>query len=143
MLNIFSLTFPSKSGGKIPLPAEFMIPGRVGLLFRTLSRFSFQRPAPFSSSSAAHPKFSSCFSDEAEGGSAVYRHALKCQRPTTIRWQPELHNCVSLIGLVGYPPEEFPRKPNDSGCVAYTCLHVVPSPYSNGGLRQAYFFFLY
>ncbi|XP_044510186.1 protein OSB1, mitochondrial-like [Mangifera indica] len=112
-----------------------MIPGRVGLLFRTLSRFSFQRPAPFSSSSAAHPKFSSCFSDEAEGGSAVYRHALKCQRPTTIRWQPELHNCVSLIGLVGYPPEEFPRKPNDSGCVAYTCLHVVPSPYSNGGLR--------
>ncbi|XP_031273386.1 protein OSB1, mitochondrial-like [Pistacia vera] len=108
-----------------------MIACRVGLLIRTLSRFSLQRSAPLSSSLATYSKLSGFFSDEAEGGSAVYRHALKFQRPTTIRWRPELRNCVSLIGLVCFPLKKNPN----TGCFGYTCLQVVHSPYSNGGFR--------
>ncbi|CAK9178608.1 unnamed protein product [Ilex paraguariensis] len=43
------------------------------------------------------------FSDDPEGGSAVYRHVLKFQRPSTIKYRSQLHNSVSFIGTINRP----------------------------------------
>ena len=54
----------------------------------------------FSTSLGSTPKSANVFEDGAEGGSAVYQHALKFQRPTVIKLQKQLKNTVSLIGSV-------------------------------------------
>ncbi|KAJ8762212.1 hypothetical protein K2173_007368 [Erythroxylum novogranatense] len=78
----------------------------VRSLVKTLSSFFRLRLASFSS--AATPRrVTSSSSDESEeekvqeeGGSAVYRHVLRSQRPTRIKWKPQLVNSVSFIGSV-------------------------------------------
>lgn len=42
----------------------------------------------------------SFFSDESEGKSSVYEHALKFQRPSSIKYRRALANSVSLIGTL-------------------------------------------
>lgn len=109
-----------------------MIARRIGQSLRTVCRFSLRRVAPFCSSSSDHPRFSSVYSDAKRGGSAVYRHALKFQRPTTIKWQPQLENSVNFIGTVVRPLE----KSNVFG--VYTLLHVKNS-HSDCGFKSVFF----
>ncbi|KAJ4701820.1 protein OSB1, mitochondrial [Melia azedarach] len=110
-----------------------MITPRLRFLFGTVCRFSHLRLAPFSSSSFDHPRFSSFFSDEQLGGSAVYRRKLKLQRPTTIKWRPQLVNSVSFIGSVARPVEIYRNRIYDSG--VYTLLEVENSTHPNRGFR--------
>ncbi|KAL5780357.1 hypothetical protein ACOSQ2_011094 [Xanthoceras sorbifolium] len=112
-----------------------MILRRVGALIRTVSRFSLQRLATFSSSSAAHPTFSSFFSDEAKGGSAAYRRVLRSQRPTTIKWDPDFVNYVNFIGSVDFPLKKF--SPEKFEIRVHTLLKVKESPDSNHSFRIA------
>lgn len=44
-----------------------------------------------------------CEPEKIEGESAVYRRALKLQRPTTVHYQKNLRNSVSLIGEIDRP----------------------------------------
>ncbi|KAK6160761.1 hypothetical protein DH2020_004142 [Rehmannia glutinosa] len=55
-----------------------------------------------------------------DGGSAVYRRALRLQRPTTIRYEESLHNSVSLIGAIERPLREC----NSARFGVYTALKV-------------------
>ncbi|KVH98343.1 protein OSB1, mitochondrial [Cynara cardunculus var. scolymus] len=55
-------------------------------------------------------------------GSLVYRHTLKTQRPSTIRWQKELTNSASFIGRVYTPVKTFTTR--DGKLVANTLLRV-------------------
>lgn len=103
-----------------------MIARRIGQSLRTVCRFSLRRVAPFCLSSSDHPRFSSVYSDAKRGGSAVYRHALKFQRPTTIKWQAQLENSVNFIGTVVRPLE----RSNVFG--VYTLLHVKNSHSDRG-----------
>ncbi|XP_056167166.1 protein OSB1, mitochondrial-like isoform X2 [Syzygium oleosum] len=41
--------------------------------------------------------------DPGASGSAVYRHALRFQRPTTVRWHEQVANSASFIGSVLFP----------------------------------------
>ncbi|KAK9947169.1 hypothetical protein M0R45_012603 [Rubus argutus] len=70
------------------------------LVISSPSLFINQRLAASSSysSSAANPRFD-------EGGSAVYQHKLKFQRPTTIQWRENLGllNSATFIGSVIHP----------------------------------------
>ncbi|KAG8632567.1 protein OSB1, mitochondrial isoform X2 [Manihot esculenta] len=108
-------------------------------LIRNATLFSLQRLASFSSYSSAIPRSLSSSTDEddveaEEGGSSVYRHALQHQRPTTIRWQPQLENSVSFIGRVGGPLEIYKTKGDDFG--AYTFIHVGYPGRSNCTFRM-------
>lgn len=61
---------------------------------------------PFSSSAAViRQPWTHCTdeSEDSDGKSALYKRALKLQRPTTIRYKEYLHNSVSLIGTIGLP----------------------------------------
>lgn len=102
------------------------------LIKRNASAFSLFNIVPFSSSSAANPRFS-FFSDDNEEGSAVYRHVLKFQRPTTVDLLPHLVNSVSLIGSVDRPLQEFKIKGVNFG--VYTHLRVKDSRNPNRTFR--------
>ncbi|EXB38634.1 hypothetical protein L484_014448 [Morus notabilis] len=98
---------------------------------------SHQRFVPFSSypaTAATNPRFRNSFFDESEGSSAVYKHALKFQRPTTIRWQDRLFNSASFIGTVVRPVEALNAAENGNLC-AYTVLSVSLPHQSRGGFR--------
>ncbi|XP_058725188.1 protein OSB1, mitochondrial-like isoform X1 [Vicia villosa] len=63
---------------------------------------------PFTFSNSSYKCFSTnhtrkpphCFDDAVPGTSAVYNHALKFQRPPTIKWKPHLENTTTFIGSV-------------------------------------------
>lgn len=60
-----------------------------------------------------------------DGESAVYRRALKLQRPTTVRYQENLRNSVSLIGAIDRPLKAC----NTEKFGLYTFLKVrTPAP---------------
>lgn len=68
-------------------------PIQTSLIFSTSSHKSFttaNRPTK-------PPHF---FDDTVPGTSAVYNHALKFQRPQTIKWKPHLENTTTFIGSV-------------------------------------------
>ncbi|KAJ7966663.1 Protein OSB1, mitochondrial [Quillaja saponaria] len=100
---------------------------------------SLQRLLPFSFHSVANPKSWNSFDDVVEGGSAVYRHALKFQRPSTINWSDmnchdiellgKLENSVSFIGSVARAPKVLNTKSRRFSI--YTLLNVRPSRDSN------------
>ncbi|KAL9681076.1 hypothetical protein QQ045_012857 [Rhodiola kirilowii] len=68
-----------------------------------LSRF---RRAYFCSASSGSSERRRCFYPDEEGESAVYKHAMKFQRPSVMKWSnrlTKLENQVSLIGSVLWP----------------------------------------
>lgn len=110
----------------------------IQIAIRHSLRFEIQIPrfllAPFSclsSSSYADPRVSSSDfeGEKEEGNSAVYRHKLKFQRPSTVPWRREWWNSASFIGTVAQP-----LKILESGAV-YTVLSVPESSQSKGGFR--------
>lgn len=78
----------------------------------------------FSFSTTNHPTKSSShyFDDVVPGTSSVYNHALKFQRPATIRWKPWLENSASFIGSVAREVKHVNSKIGDFG--VYTTLRV-------------------
>ncbi|KAL5558185.1 hypothetical protein UlMin_034396 [Ulmus minor] len=97
-----------------------------------LSRQSF---APFCfSSAAANPNSTNSSSDQDEGGSAVYRHSLKFQRPKSVHWRLDLWNSVCFIGTVMNPLKVLNDDDNRRFGV-WTLLNVRGSPRSNGSFR--------
>ncbi|KAK7310485.1 hypothetical protein RJT34_08038 [Clitoria ternatea] len=60
--------------------------------------------------------------DVVSGSSAVYRHALKFQRPTVIHWSPHLENTATFIGSVTREPRRVNSKTGKFG--VYTLLNV-------------------
>ncbi|KAF5739427.1 protein OSB1 mitochondrial-like isoform X1 [Tripterygium wilfordii] len=103
---------------------------RIGGLSKNSSVISQQRrQVLFSWFSTANPRQSYFFSDgveEEKGVSAVYRHALKFQRPNTIRWQQQLVNSVNFIGAVDRPVQKQSFK-RDRPVGAYTVLRIKNS----------------
>ncbi|XP_040998801.1 protein OSB1, mitochondrial-like [Juglans microcarpa x Juglans regia] len=103
---------------------------RFGGLIRNATRFSLQN-------SAARPRSpppTKFFAEDVEGGSEVYGHALKFQRPTTITMTQQLVNSVSFIGSVESPLRIKERvKLGRFG--VYTLLSVKASPDSNRKFR--------
>ncbi|KAI4316748.1 hypothetical protein L6164_024696 [Bauhinia variegata] len=83
----------------------------------------------FFSSLATNPRFFNSFDDDVESGSAVYRHALKFQRPRIINWSSQLENAVSLIGSVTGELRFVKTKTGKFG--VYTFLDVRTSHESN------------
>jgi len=99
----------------------------------------------FSFSTTNHPTKSSShyFDDVVPGISAVYNHALKFQRPATIKWKPQLANTASFIGSVA---REVKRVNSKSGYFGvYTILRVRNSnkPDSSPSWFVLFFFFLF
>ncbi|XP_031097553.1 protein OSB1, mitochondrial-like [Ipomoea triloba] len=83
---------------------------RLPALFRTaVSNASpFSKLRFFSSPSAATQRAWQFYSDDADSTeSAVYKHALKFQQPSTVQIKPHIHNSVSLIGTVDRPFRRF------------------------------------
>ncbi|KAF7141207.1 hypothetical protein RHSIM_Rhsim06G0033100 [Rhododendron simsii] len=106
-------------------------PSPLSYLLRTFCHSSCSSSSLFRP--AANPKPHQFFSDDAaEGGSSVYRHTLKFQRPSTIKWRKELFNSVSFIGTVDRPPKQVKSV---IGFGAYTLINVKTSPDSNHFLR--------
>ncbi|KZV28877.1 hypothetical protein F511_13672 [Dorcoceras hygrometricum] len=64
--------------------------------------------------------------EECIGESAVYRRALKFQRPTTLRFQPNMLNSISLIGFISAPLKEYDTAGGRKG--VFTRLKVDSSP---------------
>ncbi|XP_022894358.1 protein OSB1, mitochondrial-like [Olea europaea var. sylvestris] len=65
-------------------------------------------------------------SDEPDGGSFVYRRALKYQRPITVQYDESLRNSVSFIGTIDYPIKNCNTTNGHFG--VYTMLNVKASP---------------
>ncbi|KAK8646566.1 hypothetical protein V6N13_120349 [Hibiscus sabdariffa] len=81
-----------------------MIVRRIGaLIARHISQHSLPNRTSFHSSPTSNRRLPNHFDDDDEGGSAVYRLALKFQRPTTVKVKPEWRNRISLIGTVDEP----------------------------------------
>ena len=98
---------------------------RLHALFKNIPPFSLQKLLHFSSSCAQNPGARRFVSDELNtDGSSIYRHALKFQRPTTMRWSDQLHNSINLIGSVDHPLERGNSVKGDP--YVYTILHVKP-----------------
>lgn len=98
---------------------------RLHALFKNIPPFSLQKLLHFSSSSAANPSARRFVSDDLSAdGSSIYRHTLKFQRPTTIKWCDRFHNSVSFIGSVDRPLER--RYTIHGDLHVYTMLHVKP-----------------
>ncbi|KAL6572302.1 Protein osb1, mitochondrial-like [Orobanche minor] len=57
----------------------------------------------FSSSAALMRPPWTVDSNISDGESAVYKQALKLQRPTTVQYEDSLHNSISLIGAIDRP----------------------------------------
>ncbi|XP_057469274.1 protein OSB1, mitochondrial-like [Actinidia eriantha] len=102
---------------------------RTSLRNVTSLSYRLQRLRNFSSSSSTSPRKWKFLSDDpADGGSSVYRHALKSQRPSTIKWQEQLRNSVSFIGTVDRPVKNVNAV---HGFGVYTLINVKASPKSN------------
>ncbi|KAB2030128.1 hypothetical protein ERO13_D05G202800v2 [Gossypium hirsutum] len=81
-----------------------MIVRRIGaLILRRISQLPLPNRNSFHSSVASNRRFSNHFVDDEKEGSAIYRLALKFQRPTTVEGEPPSRNRISLIGTVGEP----------------------------------------
>ncbi|KAH1065651.1 hypothetical protein J1N35_030638 [Gossypium stocksii] len=81
-----------------------MIVRRIAaLILRRISQLPLPNRTSFHSSAASNRGFSNHFVDDDEGGSAIYRLALKFQRPTTVEVEPPSRNRISLIGTVDEP----------------------------------------
>ncbi|TYG69300.1 hypothetical protein ES288_D05G220700v1 [Gossypium darwinii] len=81
-----------------------MIVRRIGaLILRRISQLPLPNRNSFHSSVASNRSFSNHFVDDEKEGSAIYRLALKFQRPTTVEVEPPSRNRISLIGTVGEP----------------------------------------
>ncbi|KAI3465386.1 hypothetical protein Pfo_022049 [Paulownia fortunei] len=97
--------------------------GTVRLLLVRFKNAASNSARLFSSSAALIRRPWTHYTDESEdsdGESAVYRRALKLQRPTTVTYEESLHNSVSLIGAI-----EFPLKAcNCTRFGVYTCVKV-------------------
>ncbi|KAA8528571.1 hypothetical protein F0562_035926 [Nyssa sinensis] len=107
---------------------------RLPTLFRNLGSLSLQRLRPFSATPAASPRLWRFVSeDKSEGGSSVYRHTLKFQRPSTIYWQGQLRNSVHFIGTVDFPLKRI--KPESGQFGVHTILNVRTSLDSNRPLK--------
>ncbi|GAU15381.1 hypothetical protein TSUD_04500 [Trifolium subterraneum] len=90
--------------------------------------FSLQKCFPFCTTN--HPRKSShFFNDVVPGTSAVYRHALKFQRPATIKRKPHLENNASFIGMVTRELKRVNNKTSKFG--VHTTLRVRSSNQSN------------
>ncbi|RAL47295.1 hypothetical protein DM860_013260 [Cuscuta australis] len=77
-------------------------------LRNAVSRFPLPRLRLFSSSAAATPRARNFFSDGIDGEeSAVYKHTLKFQKPSTITRAPKIYNSVSFIGTADFPLTRF------------------------------------
>lgn len=63
--------------------------------------------------------------EESIGESAVYRRALKFQRPTTVKFQENMLNSVNLIGLISAPFKYYDTASGRTG--VYTSLTVDSS----------------
>lgn len=63
--------------------------------------------------------------EESIGESAVYRRALKFQRPTTVKFQENMLNSVRLIGLISAPFKNYDTASGRTG--VYTSLNVDSS----------------
>ncbi|CAJ2675492.1 unnamed protein product [Trifolium pratense] len=87
--------------------------------------FSLQKCFPFCTTN--HPR--NFFNDVVPGTSAVYSHALKFQRPVTIKWKPHLENNASFIGTVSGELKRMNSKFGDFG--VYTKLRVRNSNQPN------------
>lgn len=85
----------------------------------------------FSASSLTLNPSSNAFDDGVEVGSAVYRHALKFQRPGVIKWCKQLQNTASFIGSVTREPKVVAWKTAKFG--VHTWLTVRSSDYSSFG----------
>lgn len=106
---------------------------RLRSLFKTLTSYSsqLQRLRPFSSSAAASHRDWGFYTDDTEDSkeSAVYKHVLKSQRPSTIERQGKLLNTADFIGTVDSPPKIMNTRNGRFG--VYTSLKVKPSRDSN------------
>jgi hypothetical protein len=91
--------------------------------------FSLQKCFPFCSTIDNPRKSSHFFNDVVPGTSAVYSHALKFQRPATIKWKPHLENNASFIGSVEGELKRMISKTGDFG--VYTKLRVRSSNQPN------------
>ncbi|MBA0864386.1 hypothetical protein Goshw_002470 [Gossypium schwendimanii] len=81
-----------------------MIVRRIGaLILRRISQLPLPNRNSFHSSVASNRRFSNHFVDDEKEGSAIYRLALKFQRPTTVEVEPPSRNRISLIGTVDEP----------------------------------------
>lgn len=67
--------------------------------------------------------------DELQSGSAAYRHALKFQKPSVIKWHRHLANSVSLIGTIAFPLKRVDTRGGSFG--VYTKLSVQSSRNAN------------
>ncbi|XP_050891155.1 protein OSB1, mitochondrial [Lathyrus oleraceus] len=65
------------------------------------------------------------FDDVVPATSAVYDHALKFQRPPTIKWKPHLENTTTFIGSVTRQLKRVNSKTGQFG--VHTCLRVRSS----------------
>ncbi|KAF3974535.1 hypothetical protein CMV_002143 [Castanea mollissima] len=93
---------------------------RFGALIRNAKRF-------YSSSPAIGRPEKFFFADDGEAGSSVFRHALKFQRPATIKWDKQLLNSASFIGTVNLPLKVVDTKITGRFGV-HTMLSVNSSP---------------
>lgn len=82
------------------------------------------------------------FDDVVPGTSAVYNHALKFQRPATIKWKPHLDNTTTFIGSVTRELKRVNTTSSNFG--VYTTLHVPSSNKPNSSsIWCVHFFFLF
>ncbi|KAL1170414.1 hypothetical protein V6Z11_A05G211700 [Gossypium hirsutum] len=106
-----------------------MIVRRIGaLILRRISQLPLPDRTLFHSSAASNRRFSNHFVDDDEGGSAIYRLALKFQRPTTVEVEPSSRNRISLIGTVDEPLKVMNTRSDNFG--VQTRLNVK-NPYDS------------
>ncbi|KAL8252987.1 hypothetical protein R6Q59_036680 [Mikania micrantha] len=98
----------------------------TGCRLRPLLRPPFYRAQTLFYWSSDYPNRSL---DDTRAGSIAYRHTLRTQRPSTIRWQKELTNSASFIGTVNSPIKPFIT--TDAVLGVYTRLKVQPPSGSN------------
>ena len=108
------------------------------LILRSTSRFPLRNLTAFHSSAVSNRRFSNSFVDDEEG-SAIYRLALKFQRPTTVKVQPRLRNHVSFIGTVGRPLKVI-KTTEAHNFGVHTLLNVKNPQNSDRTFRSVYFF---
>ncbi|XVF36213.1 hypothetical protein REPUB_Repub19eG0039000 [Reevesia pubescens] len=111
-----------------------MIARRIrALILQSTPQFPLRKHTHSHSSAAVlNPRFSNSFidSDDDERGSAIYRLALKFQRPTTVEVHPQLRNHVSFIGTVHLPLKVI-KTTNTDNYGVHTLLNVKTPHISN------------
>ncbi|KAK9072171.1 hypothetical protein SSX86_008603 [Deinandra increscens subsp. villosa] len=95
--------------------------GTTACRLRPLLRPQIQALRRYSPSSSGHLSV-----DDPTTGSIAYRHALRSQRPPTVRWQNHLQNSASFIGTLDSPIQSFTTRSGLLG--VHTRLKVQPPP---------------